>query len=104
DGDAPRDRVLKPGERYIHVVRLSRWLVPPAKDRGFGLTNGDAPEGLFATGGDFKVTAAYAVERINDDKESRFWTGKVESKSVTVAVPKLGVCGDAAGNFRLRLR
>ena len=30
DSDAPRDRILKPGERYIHVVRLNRWLIRPA--------------------------------------------------------------------------
>lgn len=102
DGDGPRDRVLKPGERYIHVVRLNRWLTPTARDRGFDLPHGNAPAGLFATGGDFKVQATYKLTDGRD--EPRWWIGKIESKPVTVSVPKLGVFGEKIGDFQLRLR
>jgi RNA polymerase sigma factor (sigma-70 family) len=101
DSDAPRDRTLQPGERYIHVVRLNRWLIPPDRDRGFGNSNGNAPEGLFARGGEFKVQATYIV---HGDDIAGPWVGTIESKPVTVTVPKLGVFGDPAGDYRLRLR
>lgn len=102
DGDAPRTRMLKPGERYIHVVRLNRWLVPPGRDRGLGTSIGNAPEGLFARGGEFKVQVKYVID--DDDVQRPWWVGRIESKPVTVTVPKLGVFGDPAGDFRLRLR
>lgn len=101
DGDAPRERVLKPGERYIHVVRLNRWIVTSDKDRGFGLSNGGAPKGLFAPGGDFKVIAHYS--NTGAYKLPGFWTGSLETKPVTVSVPKDGIYGDASGEFSLRL-
>ena len=103
DIDAPRERTLQAGERYIHVVRLNRWLIPSGRGRGFGLTNGDAPEGLFATGGEFKARATYSIE-VEQSKEYPWWTGKLESTAATVTVPKGGLFGEPAGDFRLHLR
>jgi RNA polymerase sigma factor (sigma-70 family) len=97
DSDAPNERVLKPGERYIHVARLNRWLSIPDNGRG---KMGNAPPGLFAVGGDFKIRAKYA----NTDNKQTGWDGEIQSGSVVVSVPKLGVFGDPAGDFRLRLR
>lgn len=96
DSDAPTDRVLKAGGRYIHVVRLNRWLSAP--DRG---TAGNAPPGLFAGGGDFTVQATY---KLTDGRDPpRWWIGKLESKPVTVTVPKAGDFGGDFGGFSLRL-
>jgi RNA polymerase sigma factor (sigma-70 family) len=98
DGDAPRDRVLKPGERYIQVVRLDRWLKP--SDRAFDSPN--VPAGLFAGGGDFRVTATYELADSRDPP--RWWVGKLTTKRATVSIPVPGLYGELAGEFRLRLR
>jgi RNA polymerase sigma factor (sigma-70 family) len=101
DGDAPTIRVLKAGHRYIHVIRLNHWLTAP--DGGArGGTAGNAPAGLFAGGGDFKVQATYQLTDGHDP--TRWWIGKLTAGPVTVSVPKPGAYGDATGDFRIRLR
>jgi RNA polymerase sigma factor (sigma-70 family) len=101
DSDAPTDRVLKAGDRYIHVVRLNRWLTAPERGARGG-SAGNAPAGLFAGGGEFKVQATYMLTDGRDPP--RWWIGKLTAGPVTVSIPAPGAYGDAAGDFRVRLR
>jgi RNA polymerase sigma factor (sigma-70 family) len=101
DSDAPNDRVLKAGERHVQVVRLNRWLKIPDHGRG---TMGNAPAGLFAAGGEFKIEASYSINFVDNPIRRPWWVGTIHSKSVSLTAPKLGLFGEPAGDFRLRLR
>ena len=95
--DVPTHRVLKPGEKYVHAVRPTRWVTPP--DRGGG---GNAPADLFTPGKDFRISLSYTTT--DGQLEPRWWVGRLTAGPVTLTIPKAEEWGQPAGDFRARLR
>jgi hypothetical protein len=97
DSPPPNNHVLKAGDRYIQTVRISRWVQPTRLTE-----HGNAPPGLFAEGGDFRIEATYQF--LDGRDEPPWWIGKLTSGPATLAVPKPGPWGEPAGEVRARLR
>lgn len=95
EADAPTRFTLKPSETYVHALRLDRWITRPAHAWKEGLV---PPANLFATSGDYTITARHAAP-----------SGDVKGKVLTTTPVRLTVTkpaewGDAVNGMRARIR
>jgi RNA polymerase sigma factor (sigma-70 family) len=98
EADTPLNATLKPGEAYVHAVRIDRWqavwagpqwrTVPPRRD-------------LFADPGEYSVAGLY----VQPKSRIRAWAGSLATKPVklTVTGPK-DDWGPAADGIQARVR
>ncbi len=77
--DAPLRRTLRPGESYIHTVRLNKWPAKLASTK-----EADTPQSKpFAQPGDYSVTCTYSV---GASARGEHWTGTLTSNTVRVRI------------------
>jgi hypothetical protein len=100
EADSPKDITLKPGEVYIHAIRLDLWTAFRQDPKGEqGLAN------LFVTPGKYSVVCRHAPIPVIGEAG---WEAGMISNDVTLTVtkadPKTGAWGDAVNGLRARVR